>query len=135
MIDFANKYASVSEGLSREAESKLEKDGDKIAYEIACEGIILLQNNGILPLCPGNKVMIEGTGAKRFRDCGIGSAQVITSRTTVLAECLGDNGIGVLDEESKENPTARIIVASLPSSENTAAKNVICRVWFMSAPG
>lgn len=119
MINFANKYASVSDGLSREAEGKLEKDGDKIAYEIACEGIILLQNNGILPLCSGNKVKIEGTGANRFRDCGIGSAQVITSRTTVLAECLDDNGIGVLDEESKENPTARIIVASLPSSEGS----------------
>ena len=45
-----------------DAETGLERDNRRISYEVALEGIVLLENDGTLPLKPG-KIALYGAGA------------------------------------------------------------------------
>ena len=52
--------------------SKLEKKNGKIARYIANEGIVLLENKGMLPL-KGKKIALYGSGARQTVSGGTGS--------------------------------------------------------------
>ncbi len=68
-----HKFNGIDEDFSREA-----------AYSAAAEGMVLLKNNGSLPLSKEGKVSFMGEGSLRFLECGAGSAQVITKKTSSL---------------------------------------------------
>ncbi len=53
----------------------------------AAEGIVLLENNGVLPLKPG-KIALYGAGARGTMYCGTGSGYVFTSHVTTVEEGL-----------------------------------------------
>ncbi|MCM1223665.1 MAG: glycoside hydrolase family 3 C-terminal domain-containing protein, partial [Lachnospiraceae bacterium] len=57
----------------------------------AAEGIVLLENNGILPLKPG-KVALYGAGARGTMYCGTGSGYVFTSHVVTVEEGLLNAG-------------------------------------------
>ena len=59
----------------------------EITEDAAKEGIVMLKNNGSMPLKKTSKVVFFGPD--RFQDSGWGSAEVKTDRTTVLSEELG----------------------------------------------
>lgn len=63
---------------------------EKAAYYAAAEGIVLLENDGTLPLKIKNrwKFSVAGSGAEHFLCCGEGSAGVITDRFTDFAQSL-----------------------------------------------
>ena len=67
------------------------------AYKAACEGIVLLKNDGVLPLKKSGKVCFFGEKSRRFLDCGAGSAEVITTRTSSLtghaAQLIGSENV------------------------------------------
>jgi beta-glucosidase len=49
----------------------------RIAYEVACDGMVLLRNNGTLPLAPSDgNVLVTGNWATRDKLCGGGSGFV-----------------------------------------------------------
>ena len=50
----------------------MEEAGKEIAYQAAVEGIVLLENDGCLPLNPG-KIALYGAGAKMTIKGGTGS--------------------------------------------------------------
>ena len=85
--DFATKYYYRPKITQDEAEEIMET-GDKIAYEAAVQGIVMLENNGVFPLSGNEKVVLYGS--ERLLTCGQGSAQVFTSRNTKLDEELSD---------------------------------------------
>lgn len=61
------------------------ESSDCAAYKAALEGIVLLKNdNDIFPLT--GDVSLFGEGAKKFYDCGTGSAGITTDRSTSLLE-------------------------------------------------
>ena len=60
-------------------EDVLEKT-DAAAYDAACEGIVLLKNDGSCPLAKQTKLAILGSGSKQMLECGSGSAGIDTSR-------------------------------------------------------
>ena len=60
-------------------EAVLEKT-DAAAYDAACEGIVLLKNDGSCPLAKRTKLAILGSGSKQMLECGSGSAGIDTSR-------------------------------------------------------
>lgn len=74
------------------------------AYETAVEGSILLKNEGCLPLSLNDNVSFWGEGAKRMMECGAGSNEVITSRTSsTFSQVLGYGGkctYGVMTEHT-----------------------------------
>ena len=59
-----------------------------IAARAAAEGTVLLKNDGTLPLAPGAKICLFGTGAGDFLFGGGGSGFVYTTKLVTLAEGL-----------------------------------------------
>jgi len=98
-------------------EEEYVSSGDKVAYEAACEGIVMLKNDGVLPASPDH-IYLFGDGARGFLDHGSGSAQVFTSRTTSLAECLG---CPVDDYEAfaADKDGLAVVVCSVQSAEGS----------------
>lgn len=74
--------------------SQLEKENRKIAYQAALEGIVLLQNDGALPLSPGN-VALFGAGASRTIKGGTGSGEVNERYSVSILEGLESRGFTV----------------------------------------
>lgn len=64
---------------------------DKVAYDAAAEGIVLLENNNVLPLHTDSKAVIVGSGAKKFIECGQGSAGIDTNRVGDFSKALSMN--------------------------------------------
>ena len=56
-------------------ETTLEKENRRIAYQAAVESIVLLENNGVLPLTV-SKIALFGAGAKHTIKGGTGSGEV-----------------------------------------------------------
>ena len=81
--------------ITTESVAKMPKEFDADAHhEVAkrcAEGsIVLLDNDGILPLCEGESVAIIGDFAKTPRYQGAGSSQVNPTRLENLYDCLED---------------------------------------------
>lgn len=60
----------------------------EIARKISEQGMVLLKNQGILPLKPGVNIAVSGDSANRPRIQGGGSAQVVTEQLTSPLEAL-----------------------------------------------
>lgn len=69
------RYSEIDRKYSRDA-----------CYHADCEGIVLLKNDGLLPLKKGAKLAFFGEGCKRFTETGGGSARVYTDQSTYLIE-------------------------------------------------
>ena len=88
---------------------ELKKQTDLAAYRAAAEGVVLVENEGILPFSDDKKVSIAGSGAEKLLECGSGSAGITTSRTSSLRE-----GLQVVEDE---NADVRIFVCKLSGME------------------
>ena len=71
-----------------------EQDNREIAYQAACEGIVLLRNDGILPL-PVGKTALYGSGAAMTVKGGSGSGEVNERRSITLLEGLEEKGFKI----------------------------------------
>lgn len=74
--------------------NKREKDNLQIAYAAACESIVLLENDGTLPLV-NKKVALFGNGAKRTVKGGTGSGEVNERHSVSILEGLENAGFTV----------------------------------------
>ena len=72
-------------GQATEAVSERERLGRAVARRAAAEGMVLLENDGVLPLQPGAKLALFGTGARHTIKGGTGSGDV-NSRDTVSVD-------------------------------------------------
>ena len=63
-------------GTRNQAESERERAHRVIARKAAAEGIVLLENNGVLPLKKGSNVALYGGGARHTIKGGTGSGSV-----------------------------------------------------------
>jgi len=70
-----------------------------IARRVAQEGMVLLENNGALPLREGNRVAILGVGQIDFIKTGAGSGSVNSAYSVNLITGLRNNGKIKIDEE------------------------------------
>ena len=71
-----------------------EQDNRKIAYEAACEGMVLLKNDGTLPL-KTKKVALYGLGASMTIKGGTGSGEVNERHSVTVLEGLQNRGFEV----------------------------------------
>ena len=73
------RYSAIDRGYSRAA-----------AHRCAAEGIVLLKNNGLLPLDPHTSVTFVGEGSRRFNETGDGSTEVYTDQWTSMYRCAAE---------------------------------------------
>lgn len=86
--------------------TELERSNDELALKAALEGIVLLQNNGVLPI-KSKKVALYGSGARYTSKGGTGSGEVNNRRSINVEEGLESCGIQIttkswLDDLDKE---------------------------------
>lgn len=107
---------------------------DKAAYDAAAEGIVLLENNNMLPLNKSDRVVIVGSGAKKLLECGQGSAGINTNRvgdvSKSLSYYLGTENVRISEEEMPvlEQDEKAICICSLGGMEGNDRKNLMLDV-------
>lgn len=76
-----HKYTAIDKAFSETA-----------AYDAVCEGIVLLKNEGILPLAKNAIVNLQGEGTRQLLECGGGSAEVLRGKSKSLCACMQEIG-------------------------------------------
>ena len=71
-----------------------EKENIQVAYRAACEGIVLLKNDGTLPL-KTKKVALYGAGASMTIKGGTGSGEVNERHSVTILEGMTDRGFEI----------------------------------------
>ena len=74
--------------------SQREKDNLEVAYRAACEGMVLLKNDGALPFRT-KKIALYGPGAAQTVKGGTGSGEVNERRSVTILEGLEDRGFEI----------------------------------------
>lgn len=77
-----------------DAMSELEKENREVAYRAALEGIVLLENDGCLPITPG-KIALFGAGAGMTIKGGTGSGEVNERHAVSIREGMEMSGFTV----------------------------------------
>ena len=75
-----------------------ELDNRQVAYEAACEGMVLLKNDGALPLTT-KRVALYGPGANRTIKGGTGSGEVNERHSVSIAEGMESRGFELLSKQ------------------------------------
>lgn len=86
MLEFISKYSHELNSFEDVSENEFTALGDDVNYKAACEGIVLLKNNGVLPISKDESVTLYGDDELRIY--GDGSAQVYTSRKGKFSDYL-----------------------------------------------
>lgn len=76
----------------------LEEENRQVSYEAALEGIVLLENDGTLPLSPG-KIALYGAGAGMTIKGGTGSGEVNERHVVSIAEGMENAGFTVTTKQ------------------------------------
>ena len=74
-----------------------EKRNLQVAYQAACESIVLLENNGILPI-PIGKIAAYGSGVRKTIKGGGGSGEVNERHSVTIYEGLKEAGFAISTE-------------------------------------
>lgn len=98
LIDGINTKASTNQN-----ETALERENRLLARKAATESIVLLENDGTLPLEAGCKVALFGEGAVITAKGGSGSGEVNVRHTSSLLEGMLQSGITVTNRSFLEN--------------------------------
>ena len=104
----------IYSGTLNNAPSKRELDHAALARRAATEGIVLLKNDGLLPLKANASIALFGNGAYKTVKGGIGSGEVNNRENISIHRGLEDAGVSVTSEEwlrdyEKRYDDARII--------------------------
>lgn len=127
LLDLIDKFADVKKPSDITA-AKYKSAGDKAAYKAAAEGIVMLKNNGSLPLKKNSGVVFFSKFPEAFRDYGEGSAQVFTDRkqklTAELGSILGENKVFRDDLAAFRKGATAIVIETVHSSEGADRKDL-----------
>ena len=83
---------------SSDAVSAREHENDQVAYRAALESIVLLRNNGALPL-KEKRIALFGSGASHTIKGGTGSGEVNNRHSVSIYEGLLNRGVEVTSEK------------------------------------
>ena len=78
-------------GATSPEESNREREHRKLARQVAAEGIVLLKNDGVLPIQPG-KVALYGPGSRMTVKGGSGSGDVRERYSVTIEQGLKNAG-------------------------------------------
>ena len=88
-MELLTKASYSSEPNQRELENL------QVAYQAACEGMVLLKNDGMLPL-KTKKIALYGPGASMTIKGGTGSGEVNERHSVTILEGLQDRGFEIM---------------------------------------
>lgn len=87
----AERVARLAKEYAKPAQGKISiEETDNAAYRAAAEGIVLLKNNGVLPLADTSAIALYGEYAEFLLTCGEGSAGIHTNRNVSFAKALNE---------------------------------------------
>lgn len=86
----AKFFASKSPEISEREKRNMER-----SRKVAAQGMVLLQNNGVLPLAPGGKIALFGNGARKTVKGGTGSGDVNSRSVVNVEQGLEDAGFEI----------------------------------------
>ena len=89
----------IYSGTREEQPSERELMHGKLARKAASEGIVLLKNEGILPLKKDTAVALLGYGAEKTVKGGIGSGDVNNRRNISIYQGLKEAGVKIVSED------------------------------------
>ncbi len=78
--------------------SDRERENLQVAYQAACEGMVLLKNDGALPF-KTKKVALYGPGASRTIKGGTGSGEVNERHSVTILEGMEDRGFEIVTKD------------------------------------
>ena len=104
-----------------DAMTALEKANREVAYQAALEGIVLLENDGCLPVKPG-KIALFGAGAGMTIKGGTGSGEVNERHAVSIREGLEMSGFTVTTGEWIDE-YARLYEAGEKHTQRRFARN------------
>ncbi len=113
-------------GTTNPAESPREVTNKALARRAAAEGIVLLENDGILPLANGASVALYGTGARHTVIGGTGSGMV---------NCRGSISIDAGLKNAGFTVTTTQWLDAFDADYDAAKSSWIKRLYDMSEPG
>lgn len=87
-------------GSKNSAETARERENRVIAREAAAEGIVLLKNDGVLPVRKGQKAVLYGNGVTNLVKGGTGSGDVNEREVVSIQEGLRRAGVALVNEEA-----------------------------------
>ncbi|MBQ9761534.1 MAG: glycoside hydrolase family 3 C-terminal domain-containing protein [Oscillospiraceae bacterium] len=97
-----------------------------LAKKCAAESIVLLENDGILPLAKGTKVALIGDFAKTPRYQGAGSSQVNPTQVEDLFSCLTELDITYARGFRRDGKKAEKLLREAVAAANNAETVVLC---------
>ncbi len=86
-------------GTTDNTVTKRELENRKVARRAAAEGMVLLKNEGILPLKEGTKIALYGVGASRTIKGGTGSGDVNERETVSIYQGMKNAGFEITTED------------------------------------
>ena len=92
------KIVSGFPGTKSWEESLREREHREIARRVGAEGIVLLENDGTLPLSPGSPIALYGVGARHTIMGGTGSGKVNCRPGVTIEEGLNDAGFVITNK-------------------------------------
>ena len=107
--ELLNVVAATYEPVANASKTIDREDYQTMARRCAAESIVLLENDGILPLKAGSRVAIVGEFAEKPRYQGAGSSLVNPTKVENLIDHLKDKGLNLLGYArgySRENDSA-----------------------------
>ena len=90
----AKFFASTSPEISEREKRNMER-----SRKVATQGMVLLENNGALPLAPEGKVALFGNGGRRTVKGGTGSGDVNSRSVVNVEQGLEDAGFEITTKE------------------------------------
>ena len=84
-----NKYYGLKPGTITNEELK----HTQVVREVAARGMVLMENDGVLPLKHGTKIALYGSGAKNTEFSGLGAASFTSREEISIMEGLKRSGI------------------------------------------
>ena len=89
----------IYSGQETLAVSERERRGRAMARRAAAEGMVLLENNGVLPLKPGAKLALFGVGARHTVKGGTGSGDVNARDVVCVDAGLRSAGFNIVNDD------------------------------------
>lgn len=134
-------------GTRSQEETQREKDHRALSAKAAAEGMVLLENNGMLPLKERGRIALFGAGARHTITGGTGSGDVHERYSVNIEEGLRAAGFTIttrqwldiydkMESQSKEDHYRRIYAQATQMQEKTQAVLEQCLVEaYLNSPG
>lgn len=111
-------------------ETLREKNNRKLAYKAAVEGIVLLENNGVLPLKKGD-VALYGAGARHTVKGGSGSGEVNERYSATIYDGLQEKGFNILTDRCLDKYDRKLAEAKAAYEKDVKENHTIIDVWAL----